>query len=241
LAPSGPGRPLAVLLLDIEGTTTPLRFVHDMLFPYARAHAEEFLRQAEPAESQAFIASLHAEHAVDGEAPPPWRGGDDLRSALEYVFWLMDRDRKSTALKALQGRVWEEGYRRGALHGEVYPDVPLAFGRWRRQGLDIAIFSSGSVLAQKLIFGCSTAGDLRPHIGAYFDTTTGPKREAGSYRRIATALDRGPAEVLFVSDMVEELDAAREAGMQTALWVREGDAPASAPHRVVRDFDALCP
>src|SRR5207247_5592661 len=151
-------------------------------FPYARAHAEEFLRQAAPVKIQAFIASLRAEHAVDGEAPPAWRAGDDLRSALEYVFWLMDRDRKSTALKALQGRVWEEGYRSGALRGEVYADVLVAFARWRRQGRDIAIFSSGSVLAQKLIFGCSTAGDLRPYIRAYFDTNTGPKREADSYR-----------------------------------------------------------
>jgi len=232
---------VAALLLDVEGTTTPLRFVQAVLFPYARAHAEEFLRRAAAAETQAFIASLRAEHAADGGGPPPWRAGDDLRSALEYAFWLMDRDRKSTALKALQGRVWEEGYRSGALRGEVYPDVPVAFARWRRQGRDIAIFSSGSVLAQKLIFGCSTAGDLRPYIRAYFDTTTGRKREADSYRRIAAALQRSPAEVLFVSDVVEELDAARAAGMQTALCVREGDAPAGGAHLVVHDLEAVCP
>jgi enolase-phosphatase E1 len=235
---------VAALLLDVEGTTTPLRFVQAVLFPYARAHAEEFLRRAPASEANAMVSTLRAEHLAEprgDETLPPWDAGDGLRSALQYVFWLMDRDRKSTALKALQGRVWEEGYRTGALRGEVYPDVPVAFARWRRQGRDIAIFSSGSVLAQKLIFGCSTAGDLRPYIRAYFDTNTGAKREAESYRRIAAALDRAPAEVLFVSDVVEELDAARTAGMQTALCVREGGGPVRGRHSVVHDFEAVCP
>jgi enolase-phosphatase E1 len=239
LSRPGPDRAAAVRLLDIEGTTTPLRFVHDVLFPYARAHAEEFLRRAAPAEAHELVSALRAEHEGDGDGPPPWRAGEELRSAALYVFWLMDRDRKSTALKSLQGRIWQEGYRSGALRGEVYPDVPVAFARWRRQGRDIAIFSSGSVLAQKLLFGHSTAGDLTPCLRAYFDTTTGPKRETGSYLRIATALERAPADVLFVSDAASELDAARVAGMHTALCVREGAVPAGASHEVVRDFEGL--
>jgi enolase-phosphatase E1 len=237
----GPGRPVAALLLDVEGTTTPLRFVHDVLFPYARAHAEAFLRSAAPGEREAIVSALRAEHALEREAPPPWREAEALRSALDYDFWLMDRDRKSTALKSLQGRIWEEGYLSGALRGQVYPDVPPAFARWRAGGRDIAIFSSGSVLAQRLLFRYSTAGDLTPHIRAYFDTTTGPKREPESYRRIAAALERPPAEVSFVSDVAPELDAAHAAGMQTALCVREGVAAAGGTHRVVRDLEAVCP
>jgi enolase-phosphatase E1 len=237
----GPDRTVGALLLDVEGTTTPLRFVHDVLFPYARAEAEAFLRRVPRAEAHALVSALRAEHEHDAAAPPPWRGDDEVRSALDYVFWLMDRDRKSTALKSLQGRIWEEGYLSGALRGEVYPDVPHAFAGWRRQGRDIAIFSSGSVLAQKLLFRYSTAGDLTPYIRAYFDTTTGPKREDESYRRIAAGLERTPAEVLFVSDVAFELDAARTAGMQTALCVREGPAPTGGPHDVVRDLEALRP
>ena len=132
----------------------------------------------------------------------------------------MDQDRKSTGLKSLQGKIWEEGYRSGELKGEVYPDVLPALERWRKQGIDIAIFSSGSVQAQRSLFRNSVAGDLTRFIRAYFDTTTGPKREPESYGRIAAALERSPPEVLFVSDIAAELDAARAAGMQTALCVR---------------------
>ena len=149
----------------------------------------------------------------------------------------MDRDRKSTALKALQGRIWKDGYESGALRGDVYPDVAPALARFREAGIAVAIFSSGSVLAQRLLFGHTSAGDLRPHVVAYFDTTTGAKREAASYVRIASALGRLPGEVLFVSDVVEELDAAKEAGMGVALCVRPGTPePASSRHRVIRSL-----
>ena len=141
-------------------------------------------------------------------------------------------------MKSLQGKVWEEGYRAGRLLGQVYADVPRAFARWRAQGRDVAIFSSGSVLAQKLIFSRSDAGDLSPWIRGYFDTTTGPKRESESYRKIAAALGLDPAAVLFLSDVAAELDAAREATMATALCVREGPAP-PASHPVIRSFDEV--
>jgi hypothetical protein len=152
----------------------------------------------------------------------------------------MDRDRKSTGLKSLQGKIWEEGYRSGELRGEVYPDVPPAMERWQSQAIDIAIFSSGSVPAQKSLFRTTAAGDLTRFISAYFDTTTGSKKEPQSYARIAQALGCSPSEVRFFSDVPAELDAARLAGMQTALCVRDpGSAPASGVHPVIHNFDRL--
>ena len=152
----------------------------------------------------------------------------------------MDRDRKSTALKSIQGKVWEEGYRAGDLKGEVYPDVPPALEGWRRQGIDIAIFSSGSVQAQRSLFTNTVAGDLTRFIRGYFDTTAGPKTAPQSYAQIAAALERSPSEVLFVSDIGAELDAARAAGMRTALCVRTpGSGSSAGAHSVIRAFDEL--
>jgi len=239
--PLGAGR-VRALLLDIEGTTTPVDFVTRVLFPYAREHVRDFLiRRARE------LALLLSEHEADrraGQSPPPWRGGspaEALDSAVAYVHWLMGRDRKSTALKALQGRIWEEGYQAGQLRGQVYPDVPRAFARWRAQGREVAIFSSGSVLAQKLLFSRSEAGDLTPWIRACFDTTTGAKGDAESYRHIADALGQSPEAVLFLSDVAAELDAARSAGMTTALCLRTGPPPPSPGHTVVRGFDEVLP
>jgi enolase-phosphatase E1 len=238
--------PPGALLLDIEGTTTPVDFVTRVLFPYARERVKDFLlRRA--SEVRDDLGLLRSEHAADRGAdpsPPPWRDGapaESLDSAVAYVQWLMDRDRKSTALKALQGRIWDEGYQAGHLRGQVYPDVPRALARWRAQGRDVAIFSSGSVLAQKQLFSRSEAGDLTPFLRAYFDTTTGAKVQAESYRKIARALDHAPADVLFLSDVTAELDAAREAGLATGLCVREGHARSFPGHPMVRSFDEVLP
>jgi enolase-phosphatase E1 len=179
-------------------------------------------------EVRADIARLEDEHA------------DDPAAVVAHVYRLMDRDEKSTGLKSLQGKIWEEGYRTGDLRGEVYPDVPPALERWRRQGIDIAIFSSGSVQAQRSLFTSTAAGDLTRFIRAYFDTTTGPKTVPQSYTRIAAALARSPSDVLFVSDVGAELDAARTAGMRTALCVRTpGSALSAGAHPVIRAFDEL--
>jgi enolase-phosphatase E1 len=230
------GESVRAILLDIEGTTTPVAFVHNTLFPYARAGVRDFLEQnaADP-DVQADIARLREEWAAESPQQrdlPPW-------SVVEYVYWLMDRDRKSTGLKSLQGKIWAEGYRAGELRGraEVYPDVAPALARWRDQGRDIAIFSSGSVQAQRNLFANTTAGDLSSFIRAYFDTTTGPKTAPPSYARIAATLARAPSEMLFLSDVVVELDAARQARMGTALCVRP-PAPASAAstHPVIHTF-----
>ena len=152
----------------------------------------------------------------------------------------MDRDRKSPALKELQGRIWKDGYRSGELIGEVFPDVPVALGRWHRLGIPVGIFSSGSVLAQQLLFRHSAAGDLTRFLRWHFDTAVGAKGEPESYRRIASAVDAAPEQILFVSDIVRELDAARAAGMQTRLSERPGNAtPPKHHHPVVRTFDQI--
>ena len=232
---------LRAILLDIEGTTTPLAFVHQVLFPYARARTHDFLRahRDDPA-VRGDVALLRAEHAAEPPSPdlPPW-------DPEAYVYFLMDRDRKSTGLKALQGRIWEAGYRAGELQGkgEVYPDVRPALERWHRAGLSIAIFSSGSVQAQRNLFENTTAGDLSHLLSGYFDTTTGPKREAASYETIAAALAVPPAQVLFVSDVPEELDAAHRAGMRTKLCVRGPEpqilTPSRPDHPRIRSFAEL--
>jgi len=177
------------------------------LFGYARERVARFLetRWIDP-DVRADVALLQAERKSESSDAPPWQ--DDASGVVAYVHWLMDQDRKSTGLKSLQGKIWEEGYRAGELKSEVYPDVPAALERWRREGKDIAIFSSGSVQAQKSLFRSTGAGDLTRHIRAYFDTTTGPKKEPASYGRIADELGRPPSAVLFVSDISAELDAA---------------------------------
>jgi enolase-phosphatase E1 len=231
-------RPSA-FLLDIEGTTTPLDFVTGVLFPYARAHVADYLgRHWDDEGTQVDVRGLQGEHEQDraaGRPVPLWT--DTPAGVAGYARRLMDEDRKATALKALQGRIWEEGFRTHELQGVVYEDVPRALARWRAAGQAVAIFSSGSVLAQKLLFGHTNAGDLRHFLAAHFDTTTGPKREAESYLRIARALGQDPPAILFVSDVTAELDAAREARLQTALCVRDGPGPVANGHPVVRTFD----
>jgi enolase-phosphatase E1 len=219
------------VLLDIEGTTTPIRFVYDVLFPFARAHAREFLdEETERALKLAYDADVR-----QGLTPPPWSS-----SAIEYVYWLMDSDRKSTALKTLQGNIWKVGYERGELRGEVFPDVPGAFERWYRSGVDIRIYSSGSILAQQLIFSSTKYGDLTRFIKGYFDTTTGAKNERSSYTAIAGAFGIAPSEILFISDVTRELDSAAAAGLEVRLCIRPGNHPQPPnPYHSISTFDEM--
>ena len=221
------------ILLDIEGTTTPIAFVYDVLFPFARTHAARHLDQ----EAQRALKLEHDADVASGYQPPPWSSG-----ALAYVHWLMDQDRKSTALKTLQGKIWQEGYRRGDLHGEVFADVPPALERWHRDGVDVRIYSSGSILAQQLLFSTTPQGDLTRFLQGYFDTTTGPKVEPSSYQAIARAFSLPATDILFVSDVVRELDAAAAAGFHTRLAVRPGN-PAQPAHAyaVISSFDRITP
>jgi enolase-phosphatase E1 len=237
------------ILLDVEGTTTPVDFVYRVLFPYARERVERFLcyhhNNPEVTEEIRRLGIEQATDAQRGLQPPDWQEGSPecrLESACRYIHWLMDRDSKSAALKALQGRIWEEGYRSGELHGDVYPDVPPAFSRWRKRNEKIAIFSSGSILAQKRLFETTAAGDLTAFIAAHFDTTTGPKREAKSYRRIIDTLSVAPSKMLFISDVVEELDAASDCGVETLLCVRPGQpVPEQIAHPIIHSFDEVLP
>jgi len=190
------------VLLDIEGTTSSIAFVAEVLFPYARKHLRAFVA-AHPEESAPILA----------EVP-----GEPVETLLQWI----DEDCKATPLKTLQGLIWAQGYADGELTGHVYPDTPVALKRWTDAGLKVCIYSSGSIAAQKLIFGHSDAGDLTPFLSGYFDTTTGPKRDPDSYSRIIDALDLAPSELLFVSDMAGEVDAAREAGLQALLIDRDG-------------------
>lgn len=231
------------VVLDIEGTTTPIAFVHEVLFSYARTHVAGYLGKHKDAEDVGKdIELLREEHAEDsrtGNEPPPLT--TDIESIANYVKWLIDRDRKSTGLKSLQGKIWREGYAEGTLRSQVFPDVAPALARWRRTGLTISIFSSGSALAQQLLFAHTEAGDLTPLISNYFDTSVGKKGEAESYRRIAETIGIPPGELLFVSDVVTELAAAREAGMKAVLSIRPGNEPQehAGQYQIIESFDEL--
>ena len=228
------------ILLDIEGTTTPIAFVHDVLFSYARDHASEFLENnIRSDEVRADVSMLYEEHALDvvnDQNPPELT--EDIESLGEYIEWLIDKDRKSTGLKSLQGKIWRKGYLDGSLKSQVFEDVAPALEHWRAAGLKVSIFSSGSALAQQLLFAHTNAGDLTRFIDRYFDTNTGKKGEAESYRRIAAEIGLEPSEIVFISDVVTELDAAKEAGMKTLLSVRPGN-PSQAPsdHQVISSFN----
>jgi enolase-phosphatase E1 len=237
-----------IILLDIEGTTTPVDFVYKTLFPYANAKIESFLRQHfREQDIMSLVEQLHRQYHNDKEEelhPPPWI--DDthelqLRSAVAYCQWLMSKDIKYSALKSLQGKIWEEGYNMGELRGIVYPDVPPAFKRWRQQKRQICIYSSGSVLAQQLLFRSVAYGDLRPYIAAFFDTRIGTKTETESYRKIAESLACDPCNVLFISDTMKEVKAAHEAGMQAILCDRDLKASQlpEANIVIIRSFDEV--
>ena len=221
---------IRAILTDIEGTTSSLSFVKEVLFPYARRRLADFVRRHrhEP-EVEALLDEVRR------------IAGRDL--SLEEVIAQLearsDRDEKVPPLKALQGMIWRAGYENGDFQGHIYEDAVAKLREWKERGLDLYVFSSGSVPAQKLLFGHTPDGDLTALFSGFFDTRTGPKCEADSYRRIAAAIGRPPAEILFLSDVVEELDAARDAGMQTVQLVRDGEPPSNARHRPVRHFAGI--
>jgi enolase-phosphatase E1 len=225
-----------VRLLDIEGTVAPFDFVYQTLFPYARRRIPAFLARPFDGELRAAMESLSIERRHEAETGAP---ADDAK----YLLWLMDRDRKSGPLKTIQGRIWQQGFESGDLVSELFPDVLGAFRRWTLAGQAIAIFSSGSILAQRLFFRYTRLGDLTPFIHAHFDTSTGPKRDPQSYRAIAVQLDASPDEIQFLSDTVEELDAATCAGMHTVLTIRPGnrESPSekAAAHTVIHNFEEI--
>lgn len=238
---------IRVILLDIEGTTTPIDFVYQTLFPYADSKMEAFLREhVGDQEIGALMRDLREQYRSDerdGFQPPAWVDDSEetrLSSASAYGQWLIARDSKCTPLKSLQGKIWQEGFATGELKGRVYPDVPIAFGRWRQQHKLICIYSSGSVLAQQLLFRTTLSGDLTPYISAFFDTSVGAKTDAESYKKIAASLDCAPEEFLFISDAVKEIGAAESAGMQAMLCDRDGRASTSPIAReIINSLDEV--
>jgi enolase-phosphatase E1 len=232
-----------VMLLDIEGTTTPISFVYETLFPYARTHLKEFLEEHARDEGlQQDLNELIKENRIEKSSGAPLMSVDGaLSQVYEYLVWLMKEDRKSPALKSIQGKIWEAGYTSGQLKSTLFDDVPKALERWHSEGRRIVIYSSGSVLAQRLIFHYGMFGDLTRWIHAYFDTEVGAKVEAASYLRIAQRLSVMPVEILFVSDSPQELDAAALAGLNVRLAVRPGNRPTSPDvrHPTIFSFDEL--
>ncbi|KPX52748.1 acireductone synthase [Pseudomonas amygdali] len=223
--------PIKAILTDIEGTTSAVSFVFDVLFPFAKKHLPGFVRQN--AGQPAVASQLQAVRTEAGEPDA------DVERVIAILLEWIAEDRKATPLKALQGMVWEQGYNAGQLKGHVYPDAVDALKHWHQQGYRLYVYSSGSIQAQQLIFGCSQAGDLSGLFSGYFDTTSGPKREAQSYRTIAQAIECPAEHILFLSDIVEELDAAQAAGMITCGLARDGGVLAG--HRYVGSFALIDP
>jgi enolase-phosphatase E1 len=226
--------PIRAIVTDIEGTTSSISFVHDVLFPYAREHLPAFVRtHADDPDVRHWLGEAAREGGVDAHDP---------EAVIELLIGWIDADRKATPLKALQGMIWKNGYASGAYRAHVYAEVPARLRAWHEAGLALYVYSSGSVPAQKLFFSHSQAGDLTPLFRGYFDTETGPKREADAYRRIAERIGMPAANILFLSDVTAELDAAREAGMRTTLLCRPPTTcPAGGDHPCVTDFDAIKP
>jgi len=231
-----------VILLDIEGTTTSISFVKDVLFPFARKEMETFLAKNwnDPL-VQSTIEMIQKQSEDDTKqgllenAIPSGLNQDlVLPELLKNLYWQMDNDRKTTGLKALQGKIWKSGFEEGLLKGQIYEDVPPAFQRWKNSGKDIYIYSSGSVEAQILLFKYSEAGDLTKHLSGYFDTTTGPKIEANSYKIISEKIGVPPNTILFCTDVSKEAYAAKEAGLQVVVSIRPGNAPLS--EQELKDF-----
>jgi enolase-phosphatase E1 len=222
------------VLVDVEGTTSTIAFVHDVLFPYADEHLDAYVaaHRDEPVVAQALLDAAQ----LAGLEP----GADDATVLAHLHAWIAE-DRKATPLKTLQGLIWAEGYARTGLRGHVYPDAAAGLRRWHDAGLALYVYSSGSVEAQRVLFANSVHGDLTPLFSGHFDTAVGSKREAASYRVIADVVGLAPADIVFLSDVDAELDAARTAGMQTVRLLRPADTPAGATtaHPSAVSFDEL--
>jgi len=229
------------VVFDIEGTTTPITFVKDVLFPYASTHVGKYLEDSwSTPQTQADVAELMAQAALDAKdaslsgapvVPAAGNKKDQINALVSYVQWNITKDRKIGSLKQLQGHIWDAGYSSGKIVSIVYDEVPAYFERIVNSGNKIAIYSSGSRDAQKLLFKHSNHGDLRHFISCYFDTKIGQKREVASYNEIVQSLGvDSPSEVLFITDIIEEAEAAQKAGLDAVLSLRPGNAPLPAGH-----------
>jgi enolase-phosphatase E1 len=222
------------VLVDIEGTISTIAFVHDVLFPYADAHLDEYVA-AHRTDAEVAQAMLEAARLA-GEPDD----ADDATVLAQLHEWTAE-DRKATPLKTLQGLIWAEGYAAGDLRAHIYPDAAAGLRRWHEAGVELYVYSSGSISAQKVLFANNSQGDLTPLFSDYFDTTIGHKREARSYTAISRAMRTPPEDIVFLSDVDAELDAAHETGMQTVRLLRAADTPAGATtkHPAATTFDDI--
>ena len=218
------------ILMDVEGTTTSISFVHEVLFPFAKEKIQSFvLGNLDDSEVRSSLELVKKDALAEG------LGNLSDEECIDLLLKWIKEDRKHFALKTLQGLIWDEGYKSGVIKGHVYDDVLPCFKKWTEAGVTLGIYSSGSVKAQHLIFEYSTAGNLRAYLSAHFDTKVGHKREVPSYATIAKELGLDPSEILFLSDIKEELDAAREAGMKTTQLLRDENV-IIGDHPTVKDF-----
>lgn len=219
------------ILLDIEGTTSSISYVYDEMFPYVRHHLETFLEQNWNSDLLTESIQLIAADAELENWPDPTRDAEVQRQQVaDEVIRQMDNDLKATGLKNLQGKIWKSGFESGALKAHLFPDVKLALDHWKKQGKEIRIYSSGSTTAQLLFFGHTIEGDLLNRFSGHYDTKIGAKKEAASYEKIALDSNHSPDRILFISDIVAELDAAQAAGFKTALSCRPGNPVDESTH-----------
>lgn len=221
------------ILMDVEGTTTSISFVHDILFPYSKDRIASFIDSHKNEETLKVILAETKKTVAEENLIQL----DDEQSIAQLIEWIKI-DRKHPALKKLQGLIWSEGYHLGELKGHVYQDVPAALEQWKNAGLTLGIYSSGSIEAQRVLFGYSIYGDLNHFISNNFDTTIGHKRDENSYRNISLELKLDPDQILFLSDISEELDAAKKAGFKTIQLVRLEDVPYTG-HDQVKTFQDI--
>jgi enolase-phosphatase E1 len=221
---------IKAIVTDIEGTTSSLAFVKDVLFPYARANLADYVRSNSGQESVKKIMAATCQE-IGTEL--------DTEQVISQLIQWIDEDKKVTPLKSLQGLIWEAGYQQGDFKGHIYPDAVENLKKWKAKGLDLYVYSSGSVQAQKLLFAYTDYGDLTPLFSGYFDTHIGGKKEPQSYRNIANSIGIDAEQLLFLSDIKEELDAAKIAGYQTVWLVREGALEAKTEYLPVSSFDQI--
>ncbi len=222
---------VTAIITDIEGTTTSVSFVYDVLFPYAREHIPSYIKNH--SQQINVIEQLKLINTEVGRSL-------SINEAIEQLLQWMDEDKKITPLKNLQGMIWEDGYKTNGFQGDVYEDVPANIKKWHDMGVPVYIYSSGSIKAQKLLFSHSIAGDLTPWLSGYFDTTIGAKKDHQSYLRIAKEINKSPAEILFLSDITDELDAANQTGMQTVLLIRnKNDNSFQSDHIFAENFNQI--
>jgi enolase-phosphatase E1 len=238
------------ILLDIEGTTSSISFVYDTMFPYVRENLRYYLESSwDSADFQSCLPQLATDAGEqEGNSVPTverWLGAHSTAKSIDMVetavIRLMDADVKATGLKQLQGKIWKNGFESGQLIAHLFDDVAPAIKQWHAVGIDIRIYSSGSIASQKLFFGHTIAGNLLPYLNGHYDTTTGPKREPDSYQKIAGEFNFPAEQVVFISDIPDELTAAQPSGMPTVLSLRPGNKPVPATHNFTTtdDFQQL--